>query len=252
MFDEEQLRSMSSEDRARLLRTIAEIDATSPVHTSPVHTSSVHTSPAAARPGSRRRRMVVVLVIAICCVLLAAWTAMLAATLPMQYRAGGWRGAWVGFDVALLIALGATGWAAWHGRQVLILCLTVVATLLLCDAWFDVVLDIRTRGFTMSLLTALAVEVPLAVLAVLGARRLLRLSLGRAGLSVLGRRGAGRRCGGCRCSASRPRPSSASCSRSPRTAAAGRTSGAGGRPGRQRMIFGWRFSSGPRVAAGWP
>jgi len=176
VFDEEQLRSMSSEDRARLLRTIAEIDATSPVHT-----SSVHTSPATARPGSRRRRMVVVLVIAICCVLLAAWTAMLAATLPMQYRAGGWRGAWVGFDVALLIALGATGWAAWHGRQVLILCLTVVATLLLCDAWFDVVLDIRTRGFTMSLLTALAVEVPLAVLAVLGARRLLRLSLGRAG-----------------------------------------------------------------------
>ncbi len=177
MFDEEQLRNMSSEDRARLLRTIAEIDATSPVHT-----SSVHASPAAARPGSRRRRMVVVLVIAICCVLLAGWTAMLAATLPMQYRAGGWRGAWVGFDVALLIALGATGWAAWHGRQVLILCLTVVATLLLCDAWFDVVLDIRTRGFTMSLLSALAVEVPLAVLAVLGARRLLRLSLGRAAL----------------------------------------------------------------------
>jgi hypothetical protein len=177
VFDEEQLRSMSSEDRARLLRTIAEIDATSPVPTSPGHTS-----PATARSGSRRRRMVVLIVIATCCVLLAAWTAMLAATLPMQYRAGGWRGAWVGFDVALLVALGATGWAAWHGRQVLILCLTVVATLLLCDAWFDVVLDIRTRGFTMSLLTALAVEVPLAVLAVLGARRLLRLSLGRAGL----------------------------------------------------------------------
>lgn len=177
MFDEEQLRNMSSEDRRRLLRTIAEIDATSPVHASPVHAS-----PGAARPGSRRRRMVVVLVIAVCCVLLAGWTALLAATLPMQYRAGGWRGAWVGFDVALLVALAATGWAAWHGRQVLILCLTVVATLLLCDAWFDVVLDIRTRGFTMSLFTAVAVELPLAVLAVLGARRLLRLSLGRAGL----------------------------------------------------------------------
>jgi len=172
VFDEDQLRNMSSEDRRRLLRTIAEIDATSPVHA----------APAAARPGSRRRRMVVLIVIATCCVLLAGWTAMLAATLPMQYRAGGWRGAWVGFDVALLVALAATGWAAWHGRQVLILCLTVVATLLLCDAWFDVVLDIRTRGFTMSLFTAVAVEVPLAVLAVLGARRLLRLSLGRAGL----------------------------------------------------------------------
>lgn len=172
MFDEEQLRNMSSEDRLRLLRTIAEIDATSPVHA----------APATGRTGSRRRRMIVLVVIATCCVLLAAWTGLLAATLPMQYRAGGWRGAWVGFDIALLVALAATGWAAWHGRQVLILCLTVVATLLLCDAWFDVVLDIRTRGFTMSLFTALAVEVPLAVLAVLGARRLLRLSLGRAGL----------------------------------------------------------------------
>ena len=115
MLDEEQLRNMSSEDRRRLLRTIAEIDATSPVHA----------SPAAARPGSRRRRMVVLIIIATCCVLLAGWTAMLAATLPMQYRAGGWRGAWVGFDVALLVALAATGWAAWHGRQVLILCLVV-------------------------------------------------------------------------------------------------------------------------------
>ncbi len=168
MFDEEQLRNMSSEDRLRLLRTIAEIDATSPVHT----------APGTPRPGSRRRRMIVLIVIAVCCVLLAAWTGLLAATLPMQYRAGGWRGAWVGFDVALLVALAATGWAAWHGRQVLIMCLTVVATLLMCDAWFDVVLDVRTRGFGMSLMSALAVELPLAILAVLGARRLLRLSLG--------------------------------------------------------------------------
>lgn len=159
---------MSSEDRLRLLRTIAEIDATSPVHASPAT--------------GRRRRMVAVIVIAVCCVLLAGWTGLLAVTLPMQYRAGGWRGAWVGFDIALLVTLAATGWAAWHGRQVLIMCLTVVATLLMCDAWFDVVLDIRTRGFPMSLFTAVAVEVPLAVLAVLAARRLLRLSLGRAGL----------------------------------------------------------------------
>jgi hypothetical protein len=180
VFDEEQLRNMSSEDRLRLLRTLAEIDSTSPVHTSPGH----------FQPGPRRRRMLVLTLIAACCIILAAWTGVLAATLPMQYRAGGWRGAWVGFDIALLIALLATGWAAWHGRQVLIMCLTVVATLLLCDAWFDVVLDARTRGFGMSLVSALVVEVPLAVLSVLGARRLLRLSLGRAGLrgGTLGRR----------------------------------------------------------------
>ena len=60
-------------------------------------------------------------------------------------------GAWVGFDLALLVAFAATGWAAWRRRQVLIICLVVLATLLCCDAWFDVVLDLRTSGFMAQL-----------------------------------------------------------------------------------------------------
>ena len=115
--------------------------------------------------------------IIVCCVVLAAWIGVLAVTLPRYYRSGGWRGAWVGFDLALLTAFAVTGWAAWRRRQVLIICLVVLATLLCCDAWFDVVLDARTNGFELSLLTALFVELPLAGLAVLGARRLLRLSI---------------------------------------------------------------------------
>ena len=55
----------------------------------------------------------------------------------------------------------------------------VLATLLLCDAWFDVTLDVRTSGFLFSLLSALLVEIPLAVAAILAARRLLRLTIGR-------------------------------------------------------------------------
>jgi hypothetical protein len=35
-------------------------------------------------------------------------------------------------------------------RQVPIICLVVLATLLCCDAWFDVVLDARTAGFELS------------------------------------------------------------------------------------------------------
>jgi hypothetical protein len=169
VFDEDQLRAMSSEDRLRLLHTLAEIEATSPL------------SGAGPRPRKSRRRLIAALAIAACCVILAAWTGVLATTLPLYYRAGGWRGAWVGFDIALLVALAVTGWAAWRGRQVLILCLIVVATLLLCDAWFDVILDLRTSGFQMSLLTALLVEVPLATLAILGARRLLKLTISASG-----------------------------------------------------------------------
>jgi hypothetical protein len=83
-------------------------------------------------------------------------------------------GAWVGFDIALLVAFVMTGWAAWRRRQILIMCLIVLATLLCCDAWFDVVLDARTSGFWWSVASALVVELPLATVAVLTARRLLR------------------------------------------------------------------------------
>ena len=53
----------------------------------------------------------------------------------------------------------------------------VLSTLLCCDAWFDVLLDARTKGFELSLLSAVLVELPLAILAALGARRLLHLSI---------------------------------------------------------------------------
>jgi hypothetical protein len=169
VFEEEELRAMSPDDRLRLLHTLVQIDGI-----------RLPRRAVSAPPRSARRRRIVLMVIIACCITLAAWTGVLAATLPGYYRSGDWRGAWVGFDIALLAALAATGWAAWRGRQVLIICLIVLATLLLCDAWFDVVLDLRTPGFQLSLLSAVAIELPLAGLAIAGARRLLRLTIGMA------------------------------------------------------------------------
>ncbi len=162
MFDEVQLRSISAAELAGLQRALADL--------------------AGPRRGGttryERRRTVALALIVTCCVALAAWTGLLAVTLPHYYRAGGWRGAWVGFDIVLLAAFVATGWAAWRRRQVLIICLVVLATLLCCDAWFDVVLDSHTSGFWESLLSALVIELPLAALAIAGARRLFRLTIG--------------------------------------------------------------------------
>jgi hypothetical protein len=161
VFDEDQLREMSHSDRHRLMRALAAVENADPnAH----HVSS-------------RRRAIALAAIIVCCVVLAAWIGVLAVTLPRYYRSGGWRGAWVGFDVVLLAVFAVTGWAAWRRRQVLIICLVVLATLLCCDAWFDVLLDARTKGFELSLLSALFVELPLAGLAILGARRLLHLSI---------------------------------------------------------------------------
>jgi hypothetical protein len=159
VIGQEDLQRMSPQERLELARAIVTLDG----------------PPPPGRGSARRRAMVLALTIG-CCIVLAAWIAVLALTLPRFYRTGGWRGAWVGFDVALLLAFAATGWAAWRRRQVLIICLVVLATLLCCDAWFDVVLDARTAGFGESLLLALVVELPLAGLAILAARRLLRLT----------------------------------------------------------------------------
>jgi len=162
VFDEAELRRMSPRERVKLMQALAVLDM-----------------PRLSSPGSTRRRKLFLLGTIVCCVVLAAQIGVLAVTLPRYYRTGDWHGAWVGFDVALLVTFAITAWAAWRGRQVLIMCLLVLATLLLCDAWFDVSLDLHTSGFMVSLLSALLIEIPLAVIAIIGARRLLRLTIGR-------------------------------------------------------------------------
>ena len=161
MLDTEQLREMTPVERRRLLRALVDMECPDPV----------------VNPQGTRRRAFALVAIIVCCVVLAAWIGVLAVTLPRYYRSGGWRGAWVGFDVLLLVTFAITGWAAWRRRQVLIVCLIVLATLLCCDAWFDVLLDARTKGFEVSLLSALIIELPLAAFAISGARRLLRLNV---------------------------------------------------------------------------
>jgi cation transport ATPase len=163
VIDEAELRRMSRSERARLARMLARVDDRSRM-------------PRVA--GDWRRRLLIAAAL-LCALALAAWIGVLVVTLPGHYRAGGWSAAWVGFDGALLFAFAATAWAAWRRRQVLILCLVVLATLLACDAWFDTALDYATRGFTLSLLLALLVELPLALMALMGARRLLRLTFSR-------------------------------------------------------------------------
>jgi hypothetical protein len=167
VLDTEQLSRLSRDERLGLLRTLVAMDCRDPVP---------DPDPAPGEGGSKRR-VVALVAIVICCLALAAWIGVLAVTLPRYYRSGGWRGAWVGFDLALLAAFAITGWAAWRRRQLLIICLVVLATLLCCDAWFDVVLDARTKGFLLALLSALFIELPLAGFAIAGARRLLRLSV---------------------------------------------------------------------------
>ncbi len=161
-FDVDELRELSPAQRHRMMRALVALERQS-----------------LPDPGGSWKWDAVLVIIVASCIVLAAWTGYLAVSLPRFYRAGSWRGAWVGFDIALLVAFAVAGWAAWRRRQLLIMSLIVLATLLLCDAWFDVVLDVRTPGFWESVASALVIEVPLAVVAIVMARRLLRLTFGQ-------------------------------------------------------------------------
>jgi hypothetical protein len=128
-------------------------------------------APAVVLPAIRRRRHRFIMIVTTACVLLIPWTVFLAVTLPRRYVAGHWSLTWVGFDVGLGVSLAVTAILAWHARQALIPACFITATLLACDAWFDITTSSTLRDTVFSVLSATFVELPLAcLLGVVGAR----------------------------------------------------------------------------------
>jgi hypothetical protein len=160
VINEADLRQMSPGERRKLARSLAVLDSSQPL-------LGIYLA--------RGRRFGALVSVAACAVL-AGWIIVLLLTLHQSFHAQHWRGVWVGFDLALLVAFAATGWAFWRGRQIVIALLVVTATLLLCDAWFDVLLDLGSSDVWVSVLSAVFVELPMAFLMFNAARRLIRLS----------------------------------------------------------------------------
>jgi hypothetical protein len=130
--------------------------------------------PITVPPPSRWRRWVTLLALLFAALALIPWIAVLSATLPSTYTLHQWRVVWIGFDIALICALITTAWTGWRARQVVISALIVTATLLLCDAWFDLTMSWGTNEQLVSILTAALGEVPFAIFLVIVAFRLLR------------------------------------------------------------------------------
>jgi hypothetical protein len=164
---------MNQDERQRLARALAELDG--PAQNGPG--PDTQPNPYLTDPRLRRQRRLALLVSAACCVILAGWIVVLAATLPHHFDAHHWRAVWVNFDVFLFAAFAATAWAIWRERQVLILLLVGIGTMLCCDAWFDVGTSLATSGLWISVVTAIFAELPLALLAFAGARRLLQATV---------------------------------------------------------------------------
>lgn len=159
MINEADLREMTPSERRALARSLADMDP----------------NPVLGIYLARGRRMAVLAGIVVCAVLVG-WIIALFLTLHRSFHAEHWKSAWVSFDIILLVGFAATGWAFWRGRQIVIGCLIITGTLLCCDAWFDVFLDLGTSDIWGSVASAALVELPLAFLMFNSARRLIRLA----------------------------------------------------------------------------
>lgn len=157
----EDLRRMDPRERVRLLRALAELTREDPLE----------------EPANLRRRRFFMILLVGCYAWLIPWIPVLALTLPQRHTAGQWPAAWTGFDALLLAALVLTGVVVWRRLQIAVAALLVTATLLVCDAWFDVTLSWGSGEFALSVATALAGELPLAFVCLFVARRLLRLTV---------------------------------------------------------------------------
>jgi hypothetical protein len=105
----------------------------------------------------------VAIVIFVIAIVLIPWIVFLGFTLPPKYDAGHWNVLWIGFDAAEVAVLAYTGWAAWFRRQIVASATLVAATLLFCDAWFDILTSIGHRDQWLTLLTGFGAEIPLGL-----------------------------------------------------------------------------------------
>lgn len=108
----------------------------------------------------RRRALVVYGVFALA---LIPWTAYLGSSLPSRHETAHWNLLWAGFDVGLFISGVATAVAVMRGSRALTVCASITGTLLLCDAWFDVLTSSPGSDRAWAVVEAALGEVPLAL-----------------------------------------------------------------------------------------
>jgi hypothetical protein len=106
------------------------------------------------------------------------WLGYLSTTLPQNYVAHNWPLTWIGFDILLAGFMMATAVFGYLRRQLLVPAAFTTGVLLICDAWFDL-MTAGPKDVWLSVSTALLIEVPLGVLMIFSAQRLLRLTLAR-------------------------------------------------------------------------
>jgi hypothetical protein len=109
------------------------------------------------------RRPSLPLLFASAALVLVPWIGLLVVSL---YSVRHWGIAWAGFDAGLALALGLTAYAALRRTPWLDRAASAAGTLLIADAWFDVVTARSTGAIALAMTEALGIELPLALLCI--------------------------------------------------------------------------------------
>lgn len=162
MLNDDQIAAMSPQERRDLIRRLAR----------PADDIGTSTR------WLRRTREIRIALMVVSAVALVPWTIYLGFSLPRAYVAYNWDRAWVGFDVLLLVMIAATAIFGYLRRQMLVVTAFATGVLLVCDAWFDV-MTAHSDDRAWSVVTAVAVELPLAAVLIAGSLQVLRLVAAR-------------------------------------------------------------------------
>jgi hypothetical protein len=94
---------------------------------------------------------------------LVVWTLYLTYALPARHVTDHWRIAWAGFDLGLALALAVTALGVLREAPWVDATAAATATLLLTDAWFDIILADAGGERTEAIVLAIIGEIPLAL-----------------------------------------------------------------------------------------
>jgi hypothetical protein len=97
-------------------------------------------------------------------VALLPWSIWLASSLNPHHETTRWDLAWSGFDTALAVMFMLTALAAWLRSPWVGIAAGATGTLLLTDAWFDIVLESHSDELRVAIFFAVFAELPVAAL----------------------------------------------------------------------------------------
>lgn len=97
------------------------------------------------------------------CAVLIPWTIFLAYLLPPRYISHNWDIAWTGFDIFMIILFASTAYLTIIKSIYASISSAMLGTILLTDAWFDILTSKPGLPQRRSIMEALIIEVPLSI-----------------------------------------------------------------------------------------